>query len=682
MATKKTRTVSGTKVPYTGSNSTSVIDVIKVYGKSNTIKARNGNDQITVYAGTGHKIYGDAGADTIVVKKGSSHKIYGGTGNDKITLSGGSKNLIYGQAGNDTFTVTSTVGTGNKVYGSAGTDTFTIKGGSGNYYYGGDGGDKFTLSGGTQYVDGGTGADKITVSGGNKHTLRGGKGSDTYTVSSAISKATRLTVNQADKVSGDLDTLVLNKANNANMKYSFNSSKNILTMTHSTGGVISVTNWTKNPLNRVQFSNGEKLHIIAGNNSTTLSGTSGNDYMITNSSNKTINAGAGNDTIRISGGTGQMINTGTGNDKVYVASGSVNTIVNSGGTDYIEIGKSAGNGIKVESVGSGTVGYKLAARETVKVLGGNSHDIKLYGGNDKIIIAGGENHTVYGDGPGTVTDGDDTIVIQSGGKAKKIVAGNGNDVIAIANGAGNGSTIYTGREDFNGTNSGIGHNKVNVLGGSDHKIYLGGETNQVMIEAQDVILNKYAGTVDNIVVRWSEEGVGTLLITCPSGACTGDKSELHIEGLNRFDFNFEIKDLTVSTGDANDGWAQQSLVMTFTGMYFRNDGNYSGDGRYVVNDPGNSSNSGIDSNPRYSNQNCPVYVNMDGLVQYNWCAGNDRFSYTASSVSASDMDPQVIEIARWGSYKGFSGITFNDGFVSFDDINTVANGSHMFLGNG
>ena len=70
MATKRTRTVSGTKVPYTGSNSVSVIDVIKVYGKSNTIKARNGNDQITVYAGTGHKIYGDAGADTIVVKKG------------------------------------------------------------------------------------------------------------------------------------------------------------------------------------------------------------------------------------------------------------------------------------------------------------------------------------------------------------------------------------------------------------------------------------------------------------------------------------------------------------------------------------------------------------------------------------------------------------------------------------
>ena len=723
MATKKTTPIKKSSSTFTGSNSTGVIDVINVYGKSNTIKARNGNDKITVYEGTGHKIYGDAGVDTIVVKKGSSHRIYGGTGNDKITVSGGSKNLIYGesgadtftiastvgtgnkvyggtgvdtftikggssnyyyggdsgdkfsisggknnilsgQAGNDTFTIASTVGTGNKVYGGAGVDTFTIKGGSSNNYYGGDGGDKFTLSGGIQYVDGGAGVDKITVSGGNKHTLRGGKGSDTYTVSSAISKATRLTVNQADKASGDRDTLVLKKANNANIKYSYNSSKNTLTMTHSTGGIISVTNWTKNPLNQVQFQNGEKLHIIAGNSSTTLSGTSGNDYMIANSSNKTINAGAGNDTIRISGGSGQKIDTGTGTDKVYVSSGSVKSIVNAGGTDYIEIGKSAGNGIIVQS---GQGDGKLVAKETVKILGGSKHDIRLYGGNDKVTVAGGSNHVIYTDGPtGSGDTGDnDVIVIQSGGQAKSIVAGNGNDVIAIANGAGNGSTIYTGLENPNNVNTGTGVNTVNILGGRDHIIYLGGTENKVLIEAQNITLNKYAGTADDIRVRWSEQGTDTLRINCPS-VSSSKESTLRIEGAYSWDFEFYKQSVDIKNANGEVSETVDALVMKFVGQYNRDTRTISGNYQWNGDNEGNT--------------RLPVYVNGNGLIQYNWCAGNQQISYNPTPVATGGS----IEITRWfvPSLRVFDSITFDDKEVGYADIITASGKANHSLYNG
>ena len=370
--------------------------------------------------------------------------------------------------------------------------------------------------------------------------------------------------------------------------------------------------------------------------------------------------------IRIKGGSGHTIDGGSGNDKVYVDKGAVKTIYNGGGNDYIEIGKNAGNLIKITS---GNGNGKLVANETVKVLRGSKHDIRLYGGDDKVIVAGGSGHVIYTDGPTGTGDagGNDTIVIQDGGKAKKIVAGNGNDVIAVANGAGDGTTIYTGLEDPNGKNSGTGHNTLNLLGGSGHTVYLGGEKNIVMVEAQNVTLNKYAGTDDDITVRWSEEGTGTLRINCPTGISSEQNSMLRLEGVNSVDFSYELSDMEVKTGNAYDGFTgKTSLVMKFTSMYFRDTGGYAGDGVYRVGDTANS--------------RVAVYVNESGFAQYNWCAGNWQHNYTSTPVAASDMDSSaVIEIARWGSFKGFAAIQFDDGVKSFDQINAVANSSsHKF----
>lgn len=643
MATKKPMKVTGSNRTRTGSDSTKVTDVISVYGNGNTVKAQNGNDQITVYKGKQHKIYGDAGRDTITVTKNAKTgiKVYGGSGNDTIKIQGGSKVYAYGNAGND----------------------------------------------------------KISVSGGNNHVLTGGTGSDTYTFSAAIVKATSLTVNQGGAATGDKDILKLTKTNRNDVSFSYNSSKKLLTATHKTGGKIIVKNWATHPLDEVQFANKESVHVIAGKTGKTLKGTSADDYILAVSANKTVNTGAGNDTVIVSGGSGSTvnggsgadtiriksgsgfeINSGTGSDKVYVDGGSVKHIVNSGGTDYIEIGKNAGSGIKVESVGSDPVGYKLVAKETVKVLGGSDHDIRLYGGNDKVIVAGGSGHVIYTDGPTGSGDagGNDIIVIQDGGTVKKIVAGNGDDVIAVANGAGDGSVIYTGLEDPAAQNAGTGSNTVNLLGGSGHTVYLGGTRNTVMIESQNVVLNTCKGTTDNITVRWSEQGTGTLRINCSYdyGKDT-EKSTLRLEGVNSNDFSFSMGTVQIKNGTAYEGYAGSSLIMKFTGNYTRDTRSVN----QVADTPGTvyyqvpSRNE--PNNTEYSR--LPVYVNTNGQVLYNWCQGNERFVYddtpvvTAAEMTEATGATPTLEIARWGIHKAFSGITFDNGTFTFDQVTTAAN---------
>ena len=221
MATKKPMKVTGSNQTKFGSDSTKVTDVISVYGNGNTVKAQTGNDQITVYKGKQHKIYGDAGKDTITVTKNAKTgiKVYGGSGNDTFKIQGGSKVYAYGNAGND----------------------------------------------------------KITVSGGNNHVLTGGTGSDTYTFSAAIVKATSLTVNQGGAATGDKDILKLTKTNRNDVSFSYNSSKKVLTATHKTGGKIMVKNWATHPLEEVQFANKESVHVIAGKTGKTLKGTGADD---------------------------------------------------------------------------------------------------------------------------------------------------------------------------------------------------------------------------------------------------------------------------------------------------------------------------------------------------------------------------------------------------------------------
>ena len=139
-----------------------------------------------------------------------------------------------------------------KKYGSA-ADIITVTGSSNKIYTNG-GKDKVTLSkGSSNRIDAGAGNDVITVKAGNKHTLRGGTGSDKYVISSAITKSTRLTINQSDYKKNDADTLQFSKVKLSDVYYSLD--KGNLIITHANGGKITVAGWDKNPLAKIEFAN-------------------------------------------------------------------------------------------------------------------------------------------------------------------------------------------------------------------------------------------------------------------------------------------------------------------------------------------------------------------------------------------------------------------------------------------
>ncbi len=645
------KTSTKNKSALTGTNAA---DTLTVKHTQVTVKAGAGKDRINVNSGSGHKIYGEGGNDTIVVaaKAGSGSKIYGDdaknklTGNDTFTISGGKKNTFYGGKGVDTFNVNG--GSTNYIYGGAGNDVVVIgKASTGTVVV-----KDFSVSkGNTDKVKVVGGAVKSIAVSGKNMIVKGGK-SASVTLQNAKAKTFTVTDTLGNyTVAGSNIKLKLGKT----YKGTVNAASFLTTVdARSNANAITVNGNTKNNT------------IYGGTGNNTLNGGAGNDTIIVSAGTKaTINAGSGVDTIRINGGSGHVIQSGAGNDKVYINGGSFKSIANSGGNDYIEIGKNTVNGVKINWGNSGN--YNLIANETVKILGGSNHDIRLYGGNDKIIVAGGSGHVIYTDGPTGSGDagGNDTIVIQSGGRAKKIVAGDGNDVIAIANGAGNGSTIYTGVENPSNVNTGKGTNMVNVLGGTGHTLYLGGTENKVMIEAQNVTLNKYAGTTDDIRVRWSEQGTGTLRINCPS-VSSSNKSTLRLEGVNSWQFEFYKEYVDIKNANGVVSETVEALVMKFVGYYERDTRTVSGSYQWAGDNEGNT--------------RLPVYVNGNGLVQYNWCNGNQQTSYNTTPVATGGS----IEITRWNtaSLRVFDSIAFDDKTVWYDDIITATGQDNHSLYNG
>jgi len=114
--------------------------------------------------------------------------------------------------------------------------------------------DTITIKGSKNQVYTKGGNDTIIVKSGNKHTLRGGYGSDKYIIQSAITKSTRLTINQSDYKKKDADTLKLAKVGKNDVTYEL--LKGNLTIKDKNGGAITVSGWSKNKLSKIIFKNG------------------------------------------------------------------------------------------------------------------------------------------------------------------------------------------------------------------------------------------------------------------------------------------------------------------------------------------------------------------------------------------------------------------------------------------
>ena len=225
-------TIKKSDVTKYGKNSTKIIDVIKVYGDSDTVYARKGNDKITIYKGDNHFLCGGDGNDTIEVKKGNFHSVNGDKGNDTIKIKGGNYHYVFGDAGNDTIYVDTTV---NLVMGGAGNDTIYVRknatggtlSGTAGGIQGGSGNDIITVQAGIQHqIRPGSGNDTVKLIGGSGHDVFLDKGKNTVNISVADVTLYQSSKKSVDKItvnwSKDIGTLQINTVANASSKYKDN----------------------------------------------------------------------------------------------------------------------------------------------------------------------------------------------------------------------------------------------------------------------------------------------------------------------------------------------------------------------------------------------------------------------------------------------------------------------------
>ena len=404
MAKTKNQTLKGTGKKYKGSDSASVIDKIKVYGQKNTVYARKGNDQITVYKGSKHKIYGGDGKDKINLTKDVGEKITvdGGAGNDKITVSGGgsySNHKIKGGAGNDTITVAK----GNSVmrakfYGDKGNDKFIVNAGIQHTFNGGAGADTFKINGGGAHtintggrkgtkkydrvyigknysssvtVNGGAQKDYVEILNGSGHVINTKGGNDVIKIGSAKQRITSarykinlgaghdkltatnlVTVNVEDGAGND--TITISKAGSANI--TAGAGKNNISLSEVDYAYIYSTG--EKAENKITISGGDYNHVSGFSNSKTGSK---NIITINGGNNHTVSGNVGSDVIEVNGGSGHQINIGSRN-----AFGDTVT-VNKGNNISVELSSDTSNNKAILKGGNTTLTCWNKSSDTIHV---------------------------------------------------------------------------------------------------------------------------------------------------------------------------------------------------------------------------------------------------------------------------------------------------------------------------
>ncbi len=273
MAKQKKKTIKKSDVTVYGDNSKKVVDVMKVYGDSNTVYARKGNDRITVFKGNNHFIYGGEGNDIIEVRNGNFHSVYGEKGNDTIKIKGGNYHYVFGGAGDDTIYVDA--GEVNLVMGGSGNDTIYIrKQAQGSYFsgtaggiQGGAGNDTIKVQAGIHHViRTGSGKDTVELTGGSDHYVFLDQGTNIIKVSTADVTLQQTSKKSVDKITvdwtKDIGVLQINTLANASSKYKdyltikgvkssdvyigFNNSNNLSIMAYDMSKTIDIIEWVNN----------------------------------------------------------------------------------------------------------------------------------------------------------------------------------------------------------------------------------------------------------------------------------------------------------------------------------------------------------------------------------------------------------------------------------------------------
>ncbi len=400
MATTKNKTLKTTGKTYNGSNSTSVIDNIKVYGKNNTVKALNGNDKITVYKGGSHKIFGGNGKDTINLTKdvGEKIKVNGGSGVDNITVNGGgsyANHVIHGDDGNDVITISKDSSIMRSTfYGDKGDDTFKINAGIQNKFYGGAGADTFRINGG--------GATAIYTG--------GSKGTSKY------------------------DRVYIGKDYTSSVEVNGGAQKDYVEILGGNRHVIKTVGGN----DVIQIGSAKTRISYAGY---TIEPGAGNDKVTaTNLSTIRVNDAAGNDTISISKATSATINTGAGTNTINISNTDYANIYSSGEKATNKITLSGGNNYHVRGVDPS----KTGSTNVINIKSGESHQVEGNAGKDNITVNGGSDHIIY---VGNANDFGDTVTVNGGTNISVVLNSDTSNSTAILKGGETTLTLWNKSAD-------------------------------------------------------------------------------------------------------------------------------------------------------------------------------------------------------------------------------------------
>lgn len=371
-----------------------------------TVSGGAGNDEI--YMRGNGRAEGDAGDDTIYggdyalggdgndVLEGAT---YQGGGNGDDYLHGGGRAGVSGGDGNDTISAGG-FNAATSIFGDAGNDEIGLN--TLDYavsIYGGLGADSIVITGSNAHVEGGDGDDFIgTITGtDDDNYLNGGDGNDTISVDADWSANTLIGGAGFDTYIsyGNIDVSVEPEGSQVNADQTS-------TITGGSG-------------NDIFYGSSSGDTLIGAGGADYLSGGGGADSIVGGSGRNAMFGGVGNDTMvggtdadSIAGGADNDAITGDAGDDIIFGGNGLDSIW--GGADNDFISGENGNDSLIGEAGADTLE------------GGDGLD-SLYGGNEADSISGGAGDDYIEGG-----DGDDMIL--GGVGSDYIDGGNGSDTVS------------------------------------------------------------------------------------------------------------------------------------------------------------------------------------------------------------------------------------------------------------
>jgi len=327
----------------------------------------------------------------------------GTAGNDSLVSWGASNDLIQGMGGDDTLygydgNDSLFGGDGNDVLYGGRYDNFpdgddSLDGGASNdtlYGYGGN--DRLDGGVGNDDLDGGAGNDTLDGGAGND-SLEGGSGNDTYVFNLGGGQDT---VSDYDSTAGNLDTISFGAGITASDITFVRSGSNLVLGIKNTTDQLTLQYWDSGDpyrIERIQFCDGPTWDAAAIK-AALLTGTAGNDSLVSwDASNDLIQGMGGDDTLYGGDGGNDTLDGGVGNDILEGDSGNDTYIFNlGGGQDTISDYDPTSGNLDTISFGAGITASSITfARNGMDLV------IGINGTSDQLTIrnwGSGENNRI------------------------------------------------------------------------------------------------------------------------------------------------------------------------------------------------------------------------------------------------------------------------------------------------